>query len=73
MAKNEIETQLMGKMQFNALINGRTITMDAPEKAGGEDVSPTPKRFVLAAPEWTLQCCCAKNIPFGIKSLLFYP
>ncbi len=49
MAKHEIETQWMGKMQFNALINGHTVTMDAPERAGGEDNGPIPKPFVLAA------------------------
>jgi putative redox protein len=49
MAKHEIETQWMGKMQFNALINGHSIVMDAPEKAGGEDNGPIPKPFVLAA------------------------
>ena len=49
MAKHEIETQWMGKMQFNALINGHTVVMDAPEKSGGEDNGPIPKPFVLAA------------------------
>lgn len=49
MAKHEIDTQWMGKMQFNALINGHTIIMDAPEKSGGEDAGPIPKPFVLAA------------------------
>jgi putative redox protein len=39
----------MGKMQFNALVNGHTITMDAPERAGGEDSGPIPKPFVLTA------------------------
>ena len=47
--KHEIETQWMGKMQFNALINGHTIMMDAPEKVGGEDNGPIPKPFVLSA------------------------
>ncbi len=46
---HEIETQWMGKMQFNALINGHTIVMDAPERVGGEDQGPIPKPFVLAA------------------------
>ena len=49
MANHEIETQWMGKMQFNALINGHTVVMDATEKAGGEDNGPIPKPFVLTA------------------------
>lgn len=49
MAQHEIETQWMGKMQFNALINGHTIIMDAPERVGGEDHGPIPKPFVLTA------------------------
>lgn len=47
--KHEIESQWMGKMQFNALINGHTIIMDAPEKVGGEDNGPIPKPFLLSA------------------------
>lgn len=47
--KHEIETQWMGKMQFNALENGHTIVMDAPERIGGEDHGPIPKPFVLTA------------------------
>lgn len=46
---HEIETQWMGKMQFNALVNGHTIVMDATEKAGGEDNGPIPKPFILTA------------------------
>ncbi|MBI2274535.1 MAG: OsmC family peroxiredoxin [Chitinophagaceae bacterium] len=46
---HEIETQWMGKMQFNALVNGHTIVMDAPERVGGEDQGPIPKPFILSA------------------------
>ena len=46
---HEIEAQWMGKMQFNALVNGHTIIMDAPERAGGEDNGSIPKPFVLTA------------------------
>lgn len=46
---HEVEVQWMGKMQFNALVNGHTIIMDAPERAGGEDNGPIPKPFVLTA------------------------
>ena len=40
MANHNIETQWMGKMQFNALVNDHTIIMDAPERAGGEEYPP---------------------------------
>jgi len=46
---HEIEAQWMGKMQFNALVNGHTVVMDAPEKIGGEDNGPVPKPFILTA------------------------
>ena len=49
MAHHEIETQWMGKMQFNSLVNGHTIIMDAPERVGGEDHGPIPKPFILTA------------------------
>lgn len=49
MAQHKIETQWMGKMQFNSLVNGHTIIMDAPERVGGEDHGPIPKPFVLTA------------------------
>jgi putative redox protein len=46
---HEIDVQWMGKMQFNALVNGHTIVMDAPERVGGEDNGPIPKPFMLTA------------------------
>jgi putative redox protein len=46
---HQIETQWMGKMQFNSVVNGHTIIMDAPERVGGEDNGPIPKPFVLTA------------------------
>src|SRR5665647_2476734 len=49
MAQHEIETQWMGKMQFNALVNGHTVIMDAPERVGGEDNGSIPKPFILTA------------------------
>lgn len=47
--KHEIEAQWMGKMQFNALVNGHTVIMDAPVRVGGEDAGPIPKPFLLVA------------------------
>ena len=46
---HQVETHWMGKMQFNALVNGHTIVMDAPERVGGEDNGPIPKPFILTA------------------------
>lgn len=46
---HEVDVQWMGKMQFNALVNGHTIVMDGPEKVGGEDNGPIPKPLVLTA------------------------
>jgi len=58
MAHHEIETQWMGKMQFNALVNGHTIIMDAPERVGGDDYGPIPKPLVLTA----LSGCTAMDV-----------
>jgi putative redox protein len=44
-----VDTLWMGKMQFNALVNGHTIVMDGPERVGGEDNGPIPKPLVLTA------------------------
>lgn len=46
---HQVETQWMGKMQFNALVNGHTIIMDGPERVGGEDNGPIPKPLLLTA------------------------
>lgn len=47
--KHEMEALWMGKMQFNALVNGHTYIMDAPERVGGEDTGAIPKPFMLTA------------------------
>lgn len=46
---HNIETQWMGKMQFNALVSGHTLIMDTVERIGGEDLGPNPKPFILTA------------------------
>ncbi len=60
---HEIETQWMSKMQFNALVNGHTIIMDAPKRAGGEDNGPIPKPFILTA----LSGCTGMDIVHLLK------
>lgn len=47
--KHEVEAMWMQGMQFNALVQGHTVVMDAPERVGGQDQGPIPKPFVLSA------------------------
>jgi putative redox protein len=49
MAIHEIESQWMGGMQFNTLIDDHVITLDAPVKSGGQDLGPVPKPLLLTA------------------------
>lgn len=64
--KHEIESQWMGKMQFNALVNGHTIIMDAPERVGGEDQVLFQNHLCLlhyrAARVWMLLHCCENRV-----------
>lgn len=46
---HEVEAMWMQGMQFNALVQGHTVVMDAPERVGGQDQGPIPKPFVLSA------------------------
>lgn len=49
MSKHSIDTVWMGGMKFNSLVNGHTITLDAPERAGGQNEGPIPKPLILTA------------------------
>ena len=46
---HSVDAQWIGKMQFNAAIDGHTVIMDAPERVGGEDHGTIPKPLLLAA------------------------
>lgn len=48
-ASHKVETQWMGAMQFNALVQDHVIVMDAPERATGNDNGPIPKPLILTA------------------------
>ena len=39
----------MGRMQFNAAVQGHTVVMDGPERVGGDDHGPIPRPLVLTA------------------------
>lgn len=47
--RHEVETEWSGKMEFRAHVDGHTILMDGPERAGGGDHGPIPKPLVLTA------------------------
>ena len=47
--QHKVEALWMGRMRFNALVNGHTLVMDAPERVGGDDAGPVPKPFLLTA------------------------
>jgi len=63
MAFHEIETHWMGKMQFNTLVQGHTLIMDAPERIGGEDLGPIPKPLILSS----LSGCTGMDIVHLLK------
>lgn len=48
-ASHKVETQWMGAMQFNALVQDHVIVMDAPGRAAGNDNGPIPKPLILTA------------------------
>jgi putative redox protein len=47
--KHQVKTVWLGGMRFNALVNGHTIVMDAPERAGGNNEGTIPKPLMLTA------------------------
>jgi putative redox protein len=47
--KQKIETVWQGKMQFDAIVSGHKITMDANSSVGGEDKGARPKELMIAA------------------------
>ena len=47
--KHAVSTSWQGNMQFDAIVNGHTIKMDATEEVGGNNVGPRPKELMLSA------------------------
>lgn len=47
--KHKVDTSWKGNMQFEALVNGHSIMMDAKEESGGMDAGPRPKELMLSA------------------------
>lgn len=49
MAKSKVEIKWNELMQFDALVNGHTIKLDADSSVGGNNVGPRPKPLLLVA------------------------
>lgn len=47
--KKEIEMKWQGGMAFNTVLDGHSITVDAPAEVGGNDSGPRPKALMLVA------------------------
>lgn len=47
--KHTLNTAWNGNMQFEAMVGGHSLVMDAKEESGGMDAGPRPKELMLAA------------------------
>lgn len=47
--KKEIEMKWQGGMAFNTMLDGHSLTVDAPAEVGGKDSGPRPKVLMLVA------------------------
>jgi putative redox protein len=47
--KQSVNTQWLGNMKFDSLVNGHHITLDALPEGGGSDSGPRPKTLMLTA------------------------
>jgi len=63
--KHVVETQWKGDMQFDAIVSGHTVTMDASKDFGGNNLGPRPKELMLAA----LAGCTGMDVASLIKKM----
>jgi putative redox protein len=47
--KHTVNTSWKGNMQFDALVSGHTVAMDASPEFGGQDKGSRPKELLLAS------------------------
>ena len=47
--KNNVNTSWKGNMQFDSVVNGHHVIMDAWTEGGGEDLGARPKQLMLTA------------------------
>jgi len=66
---HSVKTSWQGNMQFDAVVNGHTIKMDATPESGGNDIGPRPKELMLSA----LAGCTAMDVISILKKMRVEP
>lgn len=66
---HSVKTSWQGNMQFDAVVNGHTIKMDAMPESGGNDIGPRPKELMLSA----LAGCTAMDVISILKKMRVEP
>ncbi len=67
--KHSVDTNWLGNMKFNSLVNGHNIVIDALPEVGGEDSGPRPKELMLTA----LAGCTAMDVISILKKMKVTP
>lgn len=67
--KNIVNTKWTGNMQFDSLVSGHHIIIDALPIVGGEDSGPRPKELMLTA----LAGCTAMDVVSILKKMKITP
>ena len=63
--KQSLTTTWKGNMQFDALVSGHHVVMDALPAVGGEDSGPRPKELMLAS----LAGCAGMDVVSILKKM----
>lgn len=64
-----VNTKWEGKMQFDTVVNGHHIILDAAEDVGGENAGPRPKALMLSA----LAGCTGMDVVSILKKMKVEP
>lgn len=67
--KQTINTSWSGDMQFDALVSGHHVIMDASPEVGGKDGGPRPKALMLAS----LAGCTGMDVISILKKMRIEP
>jgi len=67
--KQTLNTSWNGNMQFDALVSGHHVIMDARAEVGGQDAGPRPKELMLAS----LAGCTGMDVISILKKMRVEP